>query len=1144
MKSEPKKFIHLRNYSQYSLSRGAVKINELVKLCSEKKIPATSITDFNNLFGSMEFSIECQKSGVQPIIGCNIFLSTNNFVDGYLLLIAKDEFGFENLSKLVSISYLENSNSSNPFISLKNLKDHCEGLICMGGGESGVITKNFLNADYVKTSKLISLLSETYQKDFFLEIQRDNKKSFLYENFLIETSNKKKIPLVATNENYFLEKSYFNTHDALLSISQQKYLDSENRMKSSIDYHFKSSNEMFDLFKDIPDACLNTIGISKKCSLLIKEKKPRMPKLNFNGSNEDTELKKKSMEGLLTRLKTITNLINKNEYFKRLDYELEVIIRMGYASYFLIVSDFINWAKQNDVPVGPGRGSGAGSLVAWSLSITNLNPIKFGLLFERFLNPERVSLPDFDIDFCMDKRDEVIRYVQEKYGKSKVAQIITFGSFQARAALRDVGRVMQLPLPQIDEFCKMFPYNPAQPTNLTDIINNDDNLKKIFKNDPNIENLFKISRNLEGLFRHASTHAAGIVIADQPLEKIIPLYKDPKSDIPVTQFSMKYVEKMGLIKFDFLGLKTLTVINETCKYLKKRSIEIDINNIPLDDFKTFQLLKNGNTTGIFQLEGQGMRETLKKIIPDRFEDLIAIVSLFRPGPMDNIPTFINRKQNKEKYEYLHPDLKNILEETYGIMVYQEQVMLIAQKIAGFSLAKADLLRRAMGKKIKSEMSAQKSNFLEGCIKNNLEKKKAIKLFNEIEKFAGYGFNKSHAASYAMIAYQTAYLKANYPSEFLCALMNCDIGNFEKISGYCNELKKFGFQIFNPDVNTSDTFFKVIYDEGFVPLGINYGLSAIKNVGETSIFELLKERNKNGEFKNILDLLKRVNNSILNKKILEALVFSNSLFSLEKNQNYLSDNIEKLLSFNANYHKNFIKNQTNLFSDDLDKDQFSSANYKQCDNNQKLNMELDAFGFYLSDHPSKLYKNSYVGHNISDIDMLHEESSKAEIKNEIFSCIALISDLRERMSKIGKKFCFLNLSDNTGDLDVICFSEVLNNINFQLKAGKTYLFQLVLQKMKESNRFMVKNVLDIDNFLANANNYNVLLNPDDLDHKKLGNLLKHTEQGRNKILFKMIVSNCEVKINCKQSFKIDSDFLDNLRNVTGVMNVNQTNKKSS
>ena len=1140
MKLNEIEFIHLRNYSQYSLSKGAIKINELVDNCKKNKIPATTISDFNNLFGCMEFSLECQANGIQPIIGCNLLIENKNFSSGYLLLIAKNKKGFENLSRLVSISYLENSKTSNPFVSFKNLSDFSEGIICMGGGESGIITKNFIPNEFNMSIKLIDNFSDIFNDDFFLEIQRCNQVNNYYLEFLVNLSVKKGIPLVATNENYFLEKEYFNTHDALLSISQQKYLDSENRMKSSNDYYFKTKSEMLNLFNDLPDSCINTSIIAKKCSFLLKEKEPSLPKIVTKNNDENKVLKEKSVFGLENRIIKDSTISDKKIYFERLNFELDVITRMGYSSYFLIVSDFINWAKRNNVPVGPGRGSGAGSLVAWSLSITNLDPIKFGLLFERFLNPDRVSLPDFDIDFCMDKRDEVINYVQRKYGKSNVAQIITFGSFQARAALRDVGRVMQLPLRQIDDFCKMFPYNPAQPTNLREIIEKDKNLKEIFKNDPSIRTLFSISRDLEGLFRHASTHAAGIVIADQPLEKIVPLYKDPRSDIPVTQFSMKYVEKIGLIKFDFLGLKTLTVIDEACKYLRDRSIELNINQIPLQDNKTFQLLREGNTIGVFQLEGQGMRETLIKIIPDRFEDLIAIVSLYRPGPMDNIQTFINRKQKKEDYVYLHEDLKEILEETYGIMVYQEQVMLIAQKIAGFSLAKADLLRRAMGKKIKSEMTAQKSNFINGCLNNKLEKSKALKLYNEIEKFAGYGFNKSHAAAYAMIAYQTAFLKSNYPLEFLCALMNCDIGNSEKLSSYCNEVKKFGYKVFNPDINSSDTFFKVVYDEKRIPVGINFGLSAIKNVGENSIFELLEERKTNGHFLNIQDLLRRVSNSILNKKILEALIFSNALFSLEKNQDYLEKNIDKLINFNLSYHKNYIQNQNTLFSDDLDENQFNAQNHKECDVNSKLRMEFNAFGFFLSDHPSKYYKNLVTDARLKDIDILIDKQNNEDIYDNSFSLIALVSDLKERISKIGKKFCFINLSDHTGNIDTICFSEVLDSISFKPEVGKTYMFNLSLQKMKDSKRYVIDKISKLDHMKIKENEYEVLVKLQDLDFAKLQNIIHSCEKGKNKVSFSLEISDYKVKIDSKESYKVDSKFIDNLSKINGVKNITKTN----
>ena len=647
MKSRSK-FIHLRNYTQYSLSKGAIKINDLVNKCIKNKIPAIGISDFDNLFGSMEFSLECKINGIQPIIGCNIFLSDKNFVDGYLLLIAKNENGYKNLSKLVSISYLENSNYNNPYINFQDLKNFSKNLICLAGGQFGFISKNFFIGTKSKSDEAIKKLNELFDKDFFLEIQKINNNNSELCKYIINKSDQLKIPLVATNENFFLNKDFYNTHDALLSISEQKYLESDDRLKSNEDFSFKDETETVKDFCQIPDAIQNTLVIAQKCSFFLEEKLPRLPKVNINNSDENIFLETKSFEGLEKRLSK--NLIRSELYqiYKnRLKFELKTIVKMGYASYFLIVADFINWAKSNDIPVGPGRGSGAGSLVAWCLFITNLDPIKFGLLFERFLNPERISLPDFDIDFCMDKRDEVIKYVQKKYGNSNVAQIITFGSFQARAAIRDVGRVMQLPLFQIDEICKMIPFNPAKQISLSDFIENDEKIKKIISNQPDIKKLFDISKNLEGLLRHASTHAAGIVISDEDLNKSVPLYKDPKSEIPVTQFSMKYVEKIGLIKFDFLGLKTLTVIHETVKYLKKREIYVDIENIKINDKKTFDLLKNGNTTGIFQLEGQGMRETLKNIVPDRFEDLIAVVSLYRPGPMDNIPTYINRKQKKK-----------------------------------------------------------------------------------------------------------------------------------------------------------------------------------------------------------------------------------------------------------------------------------------------------------------------------------------------------------------------------------------------------------------------------------------------------------------------------------------------------------------
>ena len=1138
MTSNINRFIHLRNYTQYSLSKGALRINQLTDFCKKENIPAAAITDFNNLFGSLEFCIECKKSGIQPIIGLNLSVRANGFKDGNVLLLCKNETGYRNIVNLVTKAYLDNSESNTPFTLLSQILNCKDGLICLAGGINGIITKNF-EENHDLSDQLIQILNDNFYDNFFLEIQRyKNLDSQNYENYLISKSLNKEIPIVATNENFYLDKSYFTTHDALLSIAQQKYIESEDRFKSSDEFYLKSVDEMNKLFHDMPYAIENSVILARKCSFYLEERPPSLPKIKLKDIDENTLLRKDSISGLEKKLGKDHSI--KKKYLDRLNFEIDVITKMGYSSYFLIVSDFIKWAKQNNIPVGPGRGSGAGSLVAWCLSITDLDPIRFGLIFERFLNPERISLPDFDIDFCMEKRDEVIKYVQKKYGELNVAQIITFGSFQARAALRDVGRVMQLPLTQVDNICKLIPYNPANPVSLKQLVKDDTQIKKMINTDKNLRILFEISSNLEGLFRHASTHAAGIVIAENPLNKQIPLYKDPKSEIPVTQFSMKYVEKIGLIKFDFLGLKTLTVIDETLKILrKKRSINIDIGNIKLTDSRTYKMLKEGLTTGVFQLEGQGMRDTIIKIQPDRFEDLIAIVSLYRPGPMDNIPTYINRKQKKESYSYIHDDLKEILDETYGIMVYQEQVMLIAQKLAGFSLAKADLLRRAMGKKIKSEMSAQREAFISGTKKNMIESDKASELFDEIAKFAGYGFNKSHAAAYAMIAYQTAFLKSNYPLEFFCALMNCDISNFDKLSLYCNEIKKLGFEIIRPDINFSETNFTVHYDSLNKPESIKFGLAAIKNVGGASIEELVNERKNNGSFKNITDLLKRVSKNVLNRKVLEALIFSGALRSVEDNQKSLCDSIEKIILYNSNFHKNFNENQSTLFPEPDDSNEILIKNDKDWDLNKKLEKEIDAFGFYLSDHPTKIYKKILKNYEIFDLDFLNSENIE-NYTTTTKKFVVIINSINERITKMGKKFCFFNISDDSCSLDVICFSEVLQNLDFDLKVGEIYFFKISKQLMKDTLRLVVSDIKKTNKLENNNLEYNVLFDSNKLDLVKFESLIKNSTNGRNKISFFLIHNNKKIKIRSSQNFNVDFNFIDEIFSIDGIIDVQQFN----
>ena len=1130
-------FVHLRNYTQYSLSRGALKVREIVEYCLKNNCPAIGISDFGNLFGSMEFSLSCVKSGIQPIISSNIRIEDENYSNCYLLLIASNYLGYKNLSRLVTKSFFKKKNNSFPSISISDLNNNNEGIICLSGGKDGVLRKTFEKFGGEKTSKINSILQNIFRENFYLEIQRlDRTNSELrFNDFILNLSNKNKIPLVATNENYFLRQDFYESHEALICISEQTFIDSEHREKISRNCFLKSPSQMIELFSDIPECCQNTLNLAKKCNILLEEKKTQLPRV-VTEEDEDSLLKTQALQALENKLKyDPLKDKHKKEYHDRLITELEIIQNMGYSGYFLIVADFIQWAKKNNIPVGPGRGSGAGSLVAWVLTITNLDPIKFGLLFERFLNPERVSMPDFDIDFCMEKRDEVIKYVQKKYGVDRVAQIITFGSFQARAALRDVGRVMQLPYDQVDKLCKLIPNNPAQQVSLKDFIKENDNIKGLITNDKKISKLFKISIDLEGLLRHASTHAAGLVISDKKLVDTLPLYIDPKSEFPVTQFSMKYVEKAGLVKFDFLGLKTLTVISKTLEILAEKSIYLDIENISLSDKKTFDLLRSGKTTGVFQFDGKGMKETLTLIQPSKFEDLIAIVSLYRPGPMDNIPLFAKRKNNVEKIEYIHHYLKEILDETYGIMVYQEQVMKIAQKVAGFSLSKADLLRRAMGKKIKSEMEKQKQSFLIGCQDNGIKADKALKLYHEIEKFAGYGFNKSHAAAYALVAYQTAFLKAHHPMQFFCASMQCDISNIEKISVYCNEVKNLGFKVYKPDINSSMENFVVNYDNHQKPKGINYALGAIKNIGEVSIKKLVTERKQNGEFISLVNLLKRLDNSILNKRQLESLIYSGSLESIENNGQFLELRLQQILNLNVSFHESKNILQNTLFDNEDFDFQKNKANINNWDIFTKLKKEHDAIGFYLSSHPLEYCKEFIKNQKFSSL-----TSIKQEINNNtkhFFSTVAVINEINKRKSRTGKIYAFFNISDNENEIDAICFEEVLSKINILPNVGDVckFCFEVIRNQVQPK---LVLTEIDIIDVNKNLKNYhlNLFLDTVDLNFQNFNKLLLGNIGGDSTIQFTTYVDDKKVLLESENKFFINLDFLHILRNMKGIKKI--------
>jgi len=826
-------FIHLRNHTTYSLCKGAIKIYDLVDRAVSLKMPAIGISDCTNLFAALEFSSVCKKAGIQPILGCEMLVNfqektqknTSNLdIENSLSklpLIAFNEEGYKNLMYLVSYSFLNRQSGITPHIDFDLLKTRSAGLIALSGGVAGIVGKLLLESQDKKLEIILEDLLQAFpNQNFYLELSRLGiKEEAELEQKFIDLAYKHSIPLVATNDVYFLSADMFEAQDILSCIGEGRFFSEVDRKKNSPQQFFKSPEQMEELFSDIPEAIENTINIAKKCHIMAFERAPTLPKFSTeDGFDEAAELKAQALEGLKMRLITKFALEEiaeteqeqfNQEYIARLEYEVSVITKMNFSGYFLIVSDFIKWAKHNDIPVGPGRGSGAGSIIAWSLQITDLDPIRFGLLFERFLNPDRVSMPDFDIDFCQSRRDEVIDYVQQKYGKDYVAQIITFGKLQARAVLKDVGRVLQVPYNQVDRICKLIPFNAIEAVTLEKAIDMDKDLQKAIKEDPHVTKLVDIALKLEGLNRHASTHAAGVVIGDKPLHEICALYNDDGGSMPAVGYSMKYAEGAGLVKFDFLGLKTLTTISEAVKLIEKtNNLKIDISNLRLDDKLTFEMLSTGDSIGVFQIESSGMRSVLRQMKADKIEDIIALVSLYRPGPMDNIPTYIRRKHGEEKIIYPHPLLEPTLKETYGVIVYQEQVMEIAKVLAGYSLGAADLLRRAMGKKIKEEMDQQREIFVNGAIKNGVDKKQAGEIFDLVDKFAGYGFNKSHAAAYALISYQTAYLKAHYPVEFITASINLEIDNTDKINIFLQVAKDHGIQILPPDVNASEAYFSI------------------------------------------------------------------------------------------------------------------------------------------------------------------------------------------------------------------------------------------------------------------------------------------------------------------------------------------------
>ena len=1056
-------FIHLRSQSSYSLSEGALKIEKLVNLAKKNNMPAIALTDNNNMFGILEFSIACINNSIQPIIGTSI-----NYLDiqtkehpSQLNFLVMNEEGYINLLYLSSISH---TSGNNPIgIYHKDLKKHTNGLICYIGGEYNPLLILKHQNQIEEISVFINNFRNMFGQDFLFEIQRvQDPKIDGFEKEFLEYSQNFTIPIIGSNNIKYENKNDYNAHDALLCIAQKLTINQTNRKVSNSEIYFKTSEQMINIFGDIPEIIENNFRIALKCNYYPKEILPKLPKFSSDQNLSESELLNlKSKEGLLLRLQEM-NINSPSIYQERLNYELEIINNMGFAGYFLIVADFVNWAKNKEIAVGPGRGSGAGSVVAWSLSITDLDPLQYGLLFERFLNPERVSMPDFDIDFCQNRRDEVIEYVSNKYGKECVAHIITFGTLASRAAIRDVGRVLEIPYSEIDQFAKLFPYNPANPLSLDESINSDKNLKEMVASDERLSNVVDISLKLEGLHRHASTHAAGVVIGDSSIINIVPLYKDPNTSVNATQFSMKYVEKAGLIKFDFLGLTTLSIIQDSIKLIKENHSNFDLKHIPMDDKKTFQQLSKGEAIGIFQLESNGMGSVLRQLQPDKFEEIIAVVALFRPGPMDHIPSFCNRKHGKEKIEYLHPLLEKVLKETYGIIVYQEQVMQIAQVLSNYTLGEADLLRRAMGKKIQKEMDAQKNRFIEGAKSNKISINEASKIFDLVNKFAGYGFNKSHAAGYALLAYQTAYLKTNFPYEFMTATFNYSIDRTDRIILLNKELSSLNIEFKKPDVNHSQAKFSIEENNGLK--SIRFGLGAIKGVGIKSMSNLVKERENNGKFIDIIDFMNRLKGDVINKRQLEKLVQAGSFDSIETNRAKLFYNVPKFVEI---YGGSNFKDQNQAMLFEENKLSFDDSNLfdQQIDDWSSgflLKNELEVIGFYFSSHPVSLYPKNYFRHN--NIIEWNQIKLNEDIKSA--KIVGSILDIKERSNKEGRKYAFLTVSTLESQIELTIFSDKLNDFRNLIKEGNLLLFHIDISRDIENMRLIIRKIEDFEQTFSN------------------------------------------------------------------------------
>ena len=1132
-------FVHLHVHSSFSLLESALPIAKLAKLAAADRMPALALTDTNNLFGALEFSEKMKSSGIQPIIGLQMAV---NFGDrepnrhrpgaepearGNLVLLSTSAEGYQNLMRLSSNGFLLSDPATGIDVPIEMLERHAEGLIALTGGSGGALDGMLVSGQKDVAFQRLSRLKALFGDRLYIELQRHGlDEEQIAEHALLELADAFSLPIVATNQAVFGTREDHESHDALLAIADGRILADSERRQRTLEHGFKTRAEMKALFEDLPEATTNTIEIAMRCAFRPKTRGPILPRFASGEADESIELRRQAVEGLDSRIAMhgLAPDMTEDEYRDRLHFELSVIERMKYPGYFLIVADFIKFAKAEGIPVGPGRGSGAGSLVAYALTITDLDPLRFGLLFERFLNPDRVSMPDFDIDFCQDRRGEVIDYVRAKYGNDRVAQIITFGSLQARGVLRDVGRVLQMPYGQVDKLTKLVPQNPANPVTLQKAIAEEPKLREEASRDPNVARLLETAQKLEGLYRHASTHAAGIVIADRPLDELVPLYRDPKSEMPVTQFNMKWVEPAGLVKFDFLGLKTLTVLQKAIDLLKQRGIDLDLSTIPLDDAKSYAMLSRAEAVGIFQVESSGMRRALLEMRPDRLEDIIALVALYRPGPMANIPVYCARKHGVEKPEYPHPKLEPILAETFGVIVYQEQVMQIAQVLAGYSLGEADLLRRAMGKKIKAEMDQQRGRFVEGAVKDGVAKAKADEIFDLLAKFADYGFNKSHAAAYALVSYQTAYMKANYPVEFLAASMTLETDNTDKLVEFMGEAKRMGIMVEPPSINRSGTEFEVA--DG----AIRYALSALKGMGKPAAREIVEAR-KRGLFASISDFARRISPRALGKRGVETLAASGAFDVLMVERAAAFAGADTITGAAQAAERDRSGGQAMLFGNASNEAIRLPSNIHWT-LGDRLQKEFESIGFFLTGHPLDEYGDVLKRLHVQDFAAFSRSVREGATAGRL---AATVIARQERRTKSGSKMGIVTLSDRSGQYEAIVFNETLQELRDLLEPGEAALLSVGASFENDEVRVRIQGAEQLGKAMGRAQKgvrIRLKAEPDlELVARKL------SRRGEAEVEFVLVLDDDkEVEIRLPQKYDLNPQLLGELRQVPGIVSV--------